>query len=53
MKHLDAYTAPRLVEYFDPDPVRGARRRLMEIDRPQPGGARRARRQDAAPRASA
>ena len=27
VKHLDAYTAPRLVEYHDPDPVRGLRPR--------------------------
>ena len=24
IEHLDAYSAPRLVEYFDPDPVHGA-----------------------------
>ena len=30
VKHLDAYTAPRLVEYHDPDPCAVYERRLME-----------------------
>lgn len=28
--HLDAYTAPRLVEYFDPDPCGAARYNMMD-----------------------
>ena len=44
--HLDAYTAPRLVEYFDEDPCRtyraarggGARRRRTPGRRPRPKG---------------
>ena len=37
--HLDAYTAPRLVEYFDPDPcVRYDRRELMSSDMPATAG---------------
>lgn len=34
--HLDAYTAPRLVEYFDPDPCRIM---AMEEDRAMPNAA--------------
>jgi hypothetical protein len=30
VKHLDAYTAPRLVEYFDADPCAVYERRMME-----------------------
>jgi hypothetical protein len=32
MDHLDAYTSPRLVEYFDPDPCLASRRREMSQD---------------------
>ncbi len=31
LAHLDAYTAPRLVEYFDPDPCARAKRQLEEL----------------------
>ena len=37
VKHLDAYTAPRLVEYLDPDPCAVYDRRLMEMAA-RPGG---------------
>ena len=41
--HLDAYSAPRLVEYLDPDPAPCARRRAMAT-RPRPAPqARRSR----------
>ena len=54
VKHLDAYTAPRLVEYFDPDPCAvydrradgdGGRRRRPAVGAAPPG--------QRAPRASA
>ena len=35
LEHLDAYSAPRLVEYFDPDPCM-MRRYAMEIARRRP-----------------
>ncbi|HET9250735.1 MAG TPA: DUF2330 domain-containing protein [Candidatus Eisenbacteria bacterium] len=35
--HLDAYTAPRLVEYFDPDPCQVAYREEMRVAAPQAG----------------
>jgi hypothetical protein len=31
LAHLDAYTSPRLVEYFDPDPCAVARRKAAEL----------------------
>ena len=33
VEHLDAYTAPRLVEYFDPDPCARAEREYMSMYR--------------------
>jgi hypothetical protein len=32
IEHLDAYTAPRLVEYFDPDPCRQSADEMMRLD---------------------
>ncbi len=40
--HLDAYTAPRLVEYFDSDPCMLAKMRRMEAALPQASAAGRA-----------
>lgn len=37
--HLDAYTAPRLVEYFDPDPCAVVRYRMADLARPAPAAA--------------
>jgi Na+-translocating ferredoxin:NAD+ oxidoreductase RnfD subunit len=46
--HLDAYTAPRLVEYFDPDPCAVYARALQEsVGVAAPAAADAARRQDA------
>jgi hypothetical protein len=38
LDHLDAYTAPRLVEYFDEDPCR-PRPEIMAMSAPAPAGA--------------
>ena len=46
--HLDAYTAPRLVEYFDPDPCQVARmemKSMIGLSAPQSAGARDAARE--------
>ena len=54
LEHLDAFTAPRLVEYFDPDPCSVARRYAPARVGRRPGGRACAQRGDArAPRASA
>ncbi|HZE46041.1 MAG TPA: DUF2330 domain-containing protein, partial [Xanthobacteraceae bacterium] len=45
--HLDAYTAPRLVEYHDPDPCRPVARGLSFAS-PAPAGALEKRTQDSA-----
>ncbi len=40
IEHLDAYTAPRLVEYFDPDPCRPLRREMLRaVESPVAAGA--------------
>jgi hypothetical protein len=39
LDHLDAFTAPRLVEYFDPDPCRVERDRVMSFERALPSAA--------------
>jgi hypothetical protein len=44
--HLDAYTAPRLVEYHDPDPCAVYERRMMEMASGLPAPAALAARQD-------
>ena len=54
VEHLDAYTAPRLVEYFDPDPCAVYERRMMEsLAAPAAAAAGGAARRTRAPRASA
>ena len=51
IEHLDAYTAPRLVEYFDSDPCRRSdcwgRWRWLAPGTPQGADARNARRRSA------
>jgi hypothetical protein len=39
LDHLDAYSAPRLVEYFDEDPCRPVFAETMAVPAPQAGGA--------------
>lgn len=39
--HLDAYSAPRLVEYFDPDPCQVLMERAMVVPAPMAAGAAR------------
>jgi hypothetical protein len=46
VKHLDAYTAPRLVEYHDADPCAVYERRMMEMASGVPAPAALAARQD-------
>lgn len=41
--HLDAYTAPRLVEYFDPDPCQVAYREELRAAAPQTGALKMSR----------
>jgi Na+-translocating ferredoxin:NAD+ oxidoreductase RnfD subunit len=45
LDHLDAFTAPRLVEYFDPDPCRVEEDRFRLFERAAPASATAARAQ--------